>query len=270
MKFLQIIFWTCYLLGFANTQETKLIELNNQNLITLRGEIDEQLASELISKINKFTNNHVYLYITSPGGSVIEGLQIIDQLKTLEHRNIKLSCIANFAASMAFVIFQACPNRYITISSILMQHQMSLKLKGNIENINTYLDFIKDIDNDLDELQSKKLNMPLEDFRKKINNDWWMNYKSIIKNNAADSIIIVICNSELVDMSEEVIKSTLLFDVKAKFSKCPISREPTQINYHAKVNGVALNEEKLNLIINKIVPSKFIYNLTTNTVSYKN
>lgn len=264
MNILQFVFLTFYFLGFVNAQENKLIELNKQNLITMRGEIDEQLTSELVGKINKFNNNQVYLYITSPGGSVIEGLQIIDQLKTLEYRNIKLSCIADFAASMAFVIFQACPIRYITTSSILMQHQMSLKLKGNIENIYTYLNFIKDIDTDLDEMQSNKLNISLDEFRKKINNNWWMNYKSIIKNNAADSIVTVICTSELVDMLEEITKSTLLFDVKAKFSKCPISREPTQISYRAKVDGVYINEQLLNDIVNKITPSKFIFKLCIN------
>lgn len=261
MNFLRFVFAILLLFAIgvnAESNENKIIELNKQNLITLRGEIDEQLTSEIIGKINKFSNNQVYLYITSPGGSVIDGLQIIDQLQTLVHRNIKLTCIADFAASMAFVIFQSCPIRYVTTSSVLMQHQMSLKLKGNLENINTYLDFIKDIDTDLDELQANKLKMPIEDFRKKINNDWWMNYKSIIKSNAADSLGIVVCNSELVDMSEEVVKSTLLFDVKAKFSKCPISREPTEIKYNGKFGSITLSETAIGEVTKKIIPSKFI------------
>ena len=264
MNFLRCVFAILLLFTIGvncQTNEQKIIELNKQNLITLRGEIDEQLTSEIIGKINKFSHNQVYLYITSPGGSVIEGLQIIDQLQTLAHRNIKLSCIADFAASMAFVIFQSCPNRYVTTSSVLMQHQMSLKLKGNLENINTYLDFIKDIDTDLDELQSNKLKMPIEDFRKKINNDWWMNYKSIIKSNAADSLAIVVCNSELVDMTEDVTKSGLLFDVKAKFSKCPISREPVEIKYNGKFGSVTLSESAISEVIKKITPSKFIHGL---------
>ena len=119
MNILYFAFYIGFLItigsNFVNCiHEQKIIELNKQNLITLRGEIDEQITSEIIGKINKFTNSHLYLYIISPGGSVIEGLQIIDQLQSLAHKNIKLSCIANFAASMAFVIFQSCPTRYIT------------------------------------------------------------------------------------------------------------------------------------------------------------
>ena len=48
-----------------------------------------------------------------------------------------------------------------------------------------------------------------------INNDWWMGHRTIIKSGAADSVAVVVCNSELVDMFEDVTKSTLLFDVKA-------------------------------------------------------
>lgn len=264
MNFLQYISTILLLFvisTYAETNEPKIIELNKQNLITLRGEIDEQLTSEIIGKINKLVNNQVYLYITSPGGSVIEGLQIIDQLQTLAHRNIKLACIADFAASMAFVIFQSCPIRYVTTSSVLMQHQMSLKLKGNLENINTYLNFIEDINTDLDELQANKLKIPIDDFRKKINNDWWMNYKSVINSNAADSLAIVVCNSELVDMAEDVVKSTLLFDLKAKFSKCPILREPTEIKYTGKFGSITLSEGLINEITKKITPSKFINEL---------
>ena len=271
MNWINLIFYMCFILivcpvnseqtSPTTTTEPKIIELNKQNLITLRGEIDEQLTSEIIGKINKFSNNQVYLYITSQGGSVIEGLQIIDQLQTLAHRNIKLACIADFAASMAFVIFQSCPVRYVTTSSILMQHQMSLRLKGNLENINTYLEFISNIDSDLDELQANKLAMPIEEFKKKINNDWWLNYKSIIKSNAADSLAIVVCNGEIVDMSEEMVKSTMLVDVRVKFSKCPISREPTEIKYNGKFGSVSISESTLNDIVSKITPSKFIYGL---------
>ena len=82
-----------------------------------------------------------------------------------------------------------------------MQHQMSLQIKGNIVNINSYMELIKNINDDIDELQAIKLKIPIEEFKKKINNDWWMNYKSIIKSNAADNIAFVICNNEIVDMT---------------------------------------------------------------------
>ena len=87
----------------------------------------------------------------------------------------------------------------------------------------------------------------------------WM--KLIIKSNAADSLAIVICNSELVDMTEDVVKSTLLFDITIKFSKCPISREPTEIKYNGKFCAVTISENLINEIVTKITPSKFIHKL---------
>ena len=105
----------------TNTKN-QLIKLDKNNFITLRGKITDQLSSDIIRKLNKYSFQELYLYITSPGGSVINGLQIIDQIKVLNERNIKTICIADFAASMAFAIFQSCHTRYITLSSIVMQH----------------------------------------------------------------------------------------------------------------------------------------------------
>jgi hypothetical protein len=165
---------------------------------------------------------------------------------------------------MAFAIFQSCPNRYITKSSILMQHQMSLQIKGNIVNINSYMELIKNINDDIDELQAIKLKIPIEEFKKKLNNDWWMNYKSIIKSNAADNIAFVICNNEIVDMTEIIVISTIFVDVTVKFSKCPISREPIEIKYHGKFNSVTISESLILEIENNIIPAKFIKNLVNN------
>ena len=245
----------------ADIIKSQIIELNSKNLITLRGTINTELSSRLINKINKFSHNNVYLYITSPGGSVLSGLQIIDQLQTLAYRNITLSCIADYAASMAFVIFQSCPNRYVTLSSILMQHQMSLELKGNIENVNSKLAFIKNIDINLDKLQANKLNMSIKEFKEKTNNDWWLTQNTIIESNAADDFVVVFCNSELVDMTENIVQSNFFFDIIANFSLCPILNEPLEIKYSFNFNNNTIDKNSVDEILTQIIPSKFIKNI---------
>jgi len=245
---------------FQNISSSQLIQLNKHNLITLRGEINDELTSELVRKINMFTNNELYFYITSPGGSVISGLQIINQLATLKERKIKLICIGDFAASMAFVIFQSCPVRYITSSSILMQHQMSLSINGNLQNVNNYIDFIRQIDDDLDDLQATKLLMNKNDFKNKITNDWWLSGNNIIKNNAADSMVLISCDSELVGQNEQVKKVNPFIDINIIFSKCPLSREPVDIVITTKLETND-NKEIIKDIISNNVPSKFISKL---------
>lgn len=250
---------------FADSEintSSQLIQLNRQNLITLRGEINDELTSELVRKINKFTNNQLYLYIISPGGSVISGMQIIDQLKSLQERNIKLICIGDFAASMAFAIFQSCPIRYVTSSSILMQHQMSLYLNGNLHNINNYLDFIRQIDDDLEEFQAAKLLMDKNEFKNKIMNDWWLSGNNIVKNKVADSMILVSCDPELVGQNEEVKKISPFVDINIIFSKCPLSREPLDVKIKTKLDFDE-NKEIVKELLSTNIPSQFISKLWT-------
>lgn len=250
---------------FAKTEInsiSQLIQLNRQNLITLRGEINDELTSELVRKLNKFTNNQLYLYITSPGGSVISGMQIIDQLKSLSERNIKLVCIGDFAASMAFAIFQSCPVRYITSSSILMQHQMSLNLNGNLQMVNNYLDFIKQIDDDLEEFQAAKLQMDKNEFKHKVMNDWWLSGNNIVKNKAADSMVLVSCDPELVGQNDEVKKVSPNVNINIIFSKCPLSHEPLDVKIKTKLDSVD-NNEVIKELLSDNIPSQFISKLIT-------
>jgi len=67
----------------------------------------------------------------------MEGMKIIDLINTLKKSGINVSCISDFSASMAFIILQSCQRRLAMVSSVLMQHQMSIGLEGNIENVNT-------------------------------------------------------------------------------------------------------------------------------------
>ena len=102
----------------------KVLEFNSRNLITIRGPIQGSSSTNWITAMNDRDPDvdTMYIYLSSPGGSVLEGNKLIDQIRTLQLSSVQVVCIADFAASMAFVIFQSCPNRYITTSSILMQH----------------------------------------------------------------------------------------------------------------------------------------------------
>ena len=138
----------------ATTFSQELIELNDRNLITLRGPIKHESVSDFMTKTSKIDSNDVYIYISSPGGSVMEGMKIVDMINSMEKSGKNVSCISDFSASMAFIILQSCPKRYATFSSVLMQHQMSLGLDGNLENVNSYLNFIKNVDDELNHLQN--------------------------------------------------------------------------------------------------------------------
>lgn len=212
----------------------KLVEVNTRNLITIRGPIQADTVTNFLFKTSKIDSNEIFIYISSPGGSVMEGLKIVDIIKSLEKKGVKINCISDFSASMAFIILQSCQNRMATYSSVLMQHQMSLGIKGNIENIFTYLDFIKDIDDNLDKLQSDKIGISKEEFKKKIMNDWWMSGPNAKEKSVVDELVFVSCHKDMENKYESLILNFGFDQIQLIYSACPLSRYPLQILYNGK------------------------------------
>lgn len=223
------------LLGIVYSQvaeKPKMVELNSRNLITIRGPIQSDTVTDFIHKTSNLDSDEVFIYISSPGGSVMEGLKIVDIIKTMEQSGVKINCISDFSASMAFIILQSCPNRMATYSSVLMQHQMSLGLKGNLENIGNYLSFIRDIDDDLEKLQADKIGISKEEFKNKIVNDWWINGPSAITKSVVDEMASVKCHKELDNRYEVLIVNFGFNQVQLVYSMCPLSRYPVQVLYN--------------------------------------
>ena len=99
----------------------------NENLKVVKNKLNKN--SKNIFLLHQVHSNKI-VYIDSPGGSVLAGVKIIDQIEKYQ-----MSCIASKAISMGFVIFQSCHNRLVTSSSQLMQHQISFGIKDEIRKI---------------------------------------------------------------------------------------------------------------------------------------
>lgn len=242
MNLIKCLFVTLFLSFLSSTYSQELIELNSRNMITIRGPIKHESVSDFMTKVGKIDAKDIYIYISSPGGSVMEGMKIVDLIKSLEKSGRNVNCISDFSASMAFIILQSCQRRLATFSSVLMQHQMSLGLEGNIENINTYLTFIQKIDEELNTLQAKKIGMPEEVFRQKIINDWWIHGPDAKENSVVDDIVLVKCHPELNGKFETLSVSTMFGPVDLKYTKCPLSRYPVSVGFDGDLSKVNITK----------------------------
>jgi ATP-dependent Clp protease protease subunit len=229
-----------FLLLATLSNANKIIELKKDNFISLREPISQDSTARLLAKLNTIESKHdtLYLYINSPGGDVLAGLDIINYIKSLQQRNKKVVCIAHNAISMAFVVFQYCSLRYILYSSTLMQHQMYLGLKGKLQEINSRMSYLNVLEAKLNKDQALRLNMSLPEFTQIIQNDWWLYGDSILDNKAADEIITFFCAFE--NYEETVLVNTLFGDVTIKYSACPLINYPVDIKFPA----LNLGEEK--------------------------
>ena len=144
------------------------------------------------------------------------GLEIINYIKSLQRRDKQIICIAHNAMSMAFVIFQYCSQRYILYSSTLMQHQMSLGVKGKLYDINSRMSYLNSLEIKINQDQATRLNLSLDNFTRLIQNDWWLYSENILLHNAADKIVSIFCSFD--NFEETTTINTPFGDVTIKYS----------------------------------------------------
>lgn len=232
MRFLAIflaLFATFFATAVPVTNAEKVIKLTEDNFVVLRGQINGQTSSKVITDLISHKSKELYLFLITNGGSITSGLQIIQTLQALHESGVQVACITNVGLSMGFVITQYCPKRYVMPSSILMQHQASLSVGGSYNNVQTYLSFITNMINEIDDHQANRMNMTTSNFKDMVRDDWWMIGNEAFKNNAADEVVYVTCDFKNQMQTESI--DTIFGKVKITYSKCPVARDPHKIEF---------------------------------------
>ena len=207
-----LFFFTLFLL--SPLVYSKQIVLDKNNTLLIRGEINEKQATQFVFDLNKFPKKKdVYVYLDTNGGSVDAGNKIVNEIQ-----KYNLSCIAQKAISMGFVILQSCDKRYVTPLATLMQHQMSYGIANEKAKVESYVEFIKQIGDELAEMQAKKIGMSKKRFNEKTYNDWWSFGKTALKNKCADEMVDVKCSRRLTNATYEIDNGMYIYT----FSKCPL------------------------------------------------
>lgn len=221
------------------------VTLKPSNTLTLFGVVDENMVEAVARKLPNLTSGTVHVQILSPGGSILSGKRVIDQLLGLQLQGKKVHCVAHIAISMAFVIFQspACQTRQVVSGAMLMQHQASVGIEGPINNLLNNVHAVLLELEELEKMQASRMQITLEAFREAIANDMWLNSGSAaLRANAADSQIVVICSTELLaakGKQEEINLGRV--KILVNYSDCPYIMQP-------KVEILPVDTNKKNFI----------------------
>ena len=113
-------------------------ELLKNRIVFLQGEINDELAHEVITKLlylDSVNHEEISLYINSPGGSVIQGFAIIDCMHIIKSK-VATYCIGS-AYSMASIILSCGSKgkRYILENSEVMIHAPSGYMGGKSDEV---------------------------------------------------------------------------------------------------------------------------------------
>lgn len=203
------------------------IKLNKNNFVSLIGPVSTSSIDNVIqqtSGISDYIQEHqsFYFFINSPGGSVFAGNHLIQYMLSLQESGIQINCIAANYMSMAFIIFQVCSTRNIMWNSLGMQHQISLGISGNIENLVNQLEMIERVNQLTINLEIKRINISYPEYKKRILSDWWLFGSEAITQNVADKKVNVLCSSDI--LQKTIVDEYLIFGQHIEIirSACPL------------------------------------------------
>lgn len=222
--------------------------MTNENTVSLRGPVTtfsvSQVTEQLLSKSGE---SDLYLYLSTPGGSVVDGYQLVQVIDTLYRNGVTVHCVADVAISMGFVIFQSCPERHVRASTILMQHQMSFGTRGPIEHVKNYVDFVNHMESEILVRQANRLGMTPEQFKQKTVSDWWTYGHETMNQNLADSMVLVSCSEEMTHMNDTVKVMSFFGPVNVVFNRCPLISAPKKIEF---ARSLQLDQGKASAVTN--------------------
>jgi len=209
--------------------DSKVVTLTANNFVSLIGPVSRNSVDDLIKSFNSKNileyiqeEGKIILYINSPGGSVFAGNHLVQYIKTLQSQNISVDCVGQNFMSMGFVIMQSCSKRYAMFDSIGMQHQMSLGMKGNLENFKTHFNLIERVNAMLIDMEIKKIGISKADYLENILSDWWSYGIENVENNIVDDLINVKCTPNVMIERLKKKESMFGFEFEIDMSKCPI------------------------------------------------
>lgn len=166
------------------------IELDPIRTLSLIGEVGENanfLAEELTQMQDESTKP-IYLILSGPGGSVINGAMLIGAIQA--SRAPVITICVQICASMDAMIHQYGAQRYLTDHSILMFHNASLGgVGGELPKANTRLAFLTRYVNKMQVYVAAKLKLTTEEFYHKLDSELWLDAEDSVLQYAADGIV---------------------------------------------------------------------------------
>jgi ATP-dependent protease ClpP protease subunit len=104
---------------------TGSVKLDQSRLLTLSGIVDSRvflLANRLV-ELAESGRGPIDIVISSPGGSVSHGLFLVQAIQAVKAKGVVVRChVPTLAASMAYVVFTQCTERYALPYAQLLFH----------------------------------------------------------------------------------------------------------------------------------------------------
>ena len=164
--------------------------LLKDRIIFLTGEIDDSVASIVISELlylDNLSNEDIYLYINSPGGSITSGMSIYDTMNFIKSNVITIGI--GMTASMAAFLLSSGNIRYALPNTEVMSHQPLGGAQGQATDIKIAAERIIKLKEKLNQILAKNTNQPLEKIYNDTERDNFLSANEALEYGLIDKII---------------------------------------------------------------------------------
>ena len=150
------------------------------------------IIAEMLFLESEDPDKEIYFYINSPGGSIVDGMAIVD---TMNYIKCPVSTICGgMAASMGSVLLACGENgkRYATPNSEVLIHQPLIGghgLSGQTTDIKIHTDHLVKTREKMNKLLSEKTGQPIEKIMADTERDFYMSAEEALQYGLIDGIL---------------------------------------------------------------------------------
>lgn len=229
------------------------VTLAADNVVVLNDEVNGESVAKVVEAARKLDDKlslkdrltggnkkPIYLFLNTPGGSIQDGLLLIEQLQSLKR---PVHTVTLFAASMGFQIAQNLGERYIIKNGVLMSHRAYGGFEGSfggqspspIEGIyGLWMSRLNEMDQQtVDRTKGKQT---LESYQKQYAPDMWRTGSEAVKEGYADKVVKVSCDDSLKGVTTHSFMFMGLIPISYDLSNCPMNTTPMNIRVGIRTN----------------------------------
>ena len=162
-------------------------------IIYLGTPVDDDVSNAVVSQLLYLAwenpDEDIYLYINSPGGSVLDGMAIYDTMQLIKP-DVATVCLGK-AASMGAVLLSggAKGKRYCTRNSTVLIHQVMGGIQGSASDIEITAQEILRLRERLNTILSENCDQPFDKISRDSDRDYWMDAETAVDYGIVDHVL---------------------------------------------------------------------------------
>lgn len=162
-------------------------------IIYLGTPVDDDVSNAVVSQLLYLAwenpDEDIYLYINSPGGSVLDGMAIYDTMQLIKP-DVATICIGK-AASMGAVLLSGGTKgkRYCTANSTVLIHQVMGGIQGSASDIEITAQEILRLRQRLNTILSDNCDQPFDKISRDSDRDYWMDAETAVEYGIVDHVL---------------------------------------------------------------------------------